>query len=97
MAISMGMIKVTMTLDEEAVRKLERTAKREGKPKSEIVRQAISDYDPPSNLVTGEERQRMLRVLDEIKASPPTRTQAEIDAESAEIRESRRTGWRDPL
>jgi hypothetical protein len=40
------------------------------------------------------ERQRQLRVMREIAASPVLRSQAEVDKELAELRESRRSGGR---
>jgi hypothetical protein len=40
------------------------------------------------------ERQRQLRVLREIAASPVLRSQAEVDKELADLRQSRRSGGR---
>jgi hypothetical protein len=40
------------------------------------------------------ERQRQLRVLRQIAASAPLRSQADVDKELAELRKSRRSGGR---
>jgi len=39
------------------------------------------------------EKRRILRLVKEIAAQPPTRSQAEVDRELREIRDSRRKGW----
>ncbi|HEY7334871.1 MAG TPA: ribbon-helix-helix protein, CopG family [Bryobacteraceae bacterium] len=86
----MATVKVTFTLDEATVNKLNRTALNLAKPKSEVVREAINDYYVKSDRLSDEERERMLRVLDEMMARPPTRTQAEVDRELRQIRASRK-------
>lgn len=93
MAIDMA-IKVTFTLDESTVTRLNRTAERLAKPKSEVVREAIAEYDAKSDRLSEAERERMLRVLDEILASPSDRSQAGADREIAEISRARRSGGR---
>jgi hypothetical protein len=87
-------VKVTFTLDEVTVNRLNETARRLAKPKSQVVREAIRDYHPKSDRLSEAERLRMLRVMDRILARPPTRTQAEVDAELREIRRARRSGGR---
>ncbi|MDX2178473.1 MAG: ribbon-helix-helix protein, CopG family [Bryobacteraceae bacterium] len=90
---SMGMTKVTMTLDDEAVRQLELTAKRLRQPKSEIARRAIIEFagqGPRHEPPTPEEWARRKAILDRIAALPPSRSQAEVEAELREIREARR-------
>jgi hypothetical protein len=86
----MASVKATFTLDEESAAKLALTSRRLNRPKSAIVREAIVDYSKRSEKLSESERLRMLRVIDEFKDLPPTRSQAEVDAEIAEIRESRR-------
>jgi len=44
--------------------------------------------------LTEEEKQRMVRVLDEFSKQPSTRSQEEVDAELREIRRARRHGGR---
>lgn len=88
------MIKVTFTLDDETVGYLDRTARRLGMPKSQVVREAIKVYGEQAGLLTEEERDRMLQVFDQVTADIPERSRAEVDRELAEIRESRRAGGR---
>lgn len=88
------MVKMTFTFDEQTVNELNTTAARLSKPKSEVVREAIHDYHLKSDRLSESERRRMLKVLEEYMKLPPTRTQAEVDREIAEIRASRRSGGR---
>lgn len=88
------MIKVTFTLDDETVAYLDRTAGRLGIPKSQVVREAIHLYGEQAGRLSDEERERLLEVFDRVTASLPERPRAEIDAELAEIRKSRRRGGR---
>ena len=87
------MVKVTFTLDEETVSRLRRLGARLGKPQSQVVRESIKDYEARSDRLSQEERRRLLAVMDRIMKMPPTRPQAEVDAELREIRRSRRRGW----
>jgi hypothetical protein len=87
-------IKVTFTLDEATVGRLNDTARRLAKPKSEVVREAIRDYHSRSDRLGEVERKRMLRVLDEMMKRPPTRSQRDADREIAQIRAARRSGGR---
>jgi metal-responsive CopG/Arc/MetJ family transcriptional regulator len=95
MAISMA-VKMTFSLDETTVEALNRTAGRLAKPKSEVVREAIREYDAKSDRLSESEKRRMLKVLEELMKQPQTRTQAEADRELREIRRSRREGWGRP-
>jgi metal-responsive CopG/Arc/MetJ family transcriptional regulator len=87
-------VKMTFTFDEDTVVRLNRTADRLAKPKSEVVREAIREYDAKSDRLSESERVRMLRVIDEIMKRPPTRSQRDADREIAEIRRARRSGGR---
>jgi len=93
MAIDMA-LKMTFTFDDETVERINRNAKRLAKPKSEIVREAMRDFDERSDRLCESERLRLVRALEEIMAQPPTRTQREVDREIAEIRRARRSGGR---
>ena len=93
MAIDMA-TKVTFTLDEATINRLTDTAKRLAKPKSEVVREAIRDYHARSGRLSEDERQRLLRKLDEMKSRAATRTQREVNHELADIRRARRQGGR---
>jgi Arc/MetJ-type ribon-helix-helix transcriptional regulator len=87
-------VKATFTLDETTINRLNRTATRLAKPKSEVVREAIREYDAKSDRLPEEERLRMLRVIDDMMKRPPTRSQRDADREIAEIRRARRSGGR---
>ena len=84
------MVKVTFTLDGETVERLRRMAARMAKPQSQVVREAVKDYEVRSAKLNEEERVRMLAVVDRMIQEPPTRTAAEVDAEIGAIRASRR-------
>jgi hypothetical protein len=87
-------VKMTFSLDETTVAALNRTAGRLAKPKSEVVREAILEYETKSDRMSDAERLRKLRVLDAIMKRPSNRSQAEADREIAEIRRARRSGGR---
>jgi predicted transcriptional regulator len=84
------MVKVTYTLDDETVQRIRRVATRLGKPQSHVVREAVKDYEARSDKLSDAERDRLLAILDRIRQQPPTRPQAEVDVELAEIRRARR-------
>jgi len=89
-------LRITVSFDEATAQALTRTAVRLGKSKSEVVREAIRKYDIGPDRMSEAERLRKLRVIEEMMKQPPTRSQAEVDREIAEIRRSRRVGWRRP-
>ena len=86
--------KVTFTLDEQTIRRLQNAAERTRKPRSEAVREAIADYHERIGQLSEAERRRLLSVMEEIMSRPPTRPQKEVDREIAEIRAARRRGGR---
>ena len=90
----MASIKVTFTLDEKTVARLNRAAGFLRIPKSQVVREAIGEYSANLGRLSEEERERMLRVLDEALASGPTRPREEVEQELRDIREARRGGGR---
>ena len=90
------MVKVTFTLDEETVRRLRKIADRTKKPQSLVVREAVAHYAARDEKMSDEERDRMLRILDEVMKQPPTRSAEDVDRELREIRVSRRRGWQRP-
>jgi metal-responsive CopG/Arc/MetJ family transcriptional regulator len=92
----MAVVKITVTLDETSVALLNEIASRLAKPKSQVLREAIREYHVKSDRLSETERRRMLGVVDQIMKMPPTRSQAEVDRELRELRESRRKGWRRP-
>ena len=85
---------MTFTLDDETARRIERTAIRLGVPKSRVVREAVKEYAVRADRLSEEERVRLLAILDEMLAQPPTRPQEEVDREIEEIRQARRGGGR---
>jgi predicted transcriptional regulator len=88
------MVKVTFTLDDATVTRLNETARRLSKPKSEVVREAIDAYYAKSDKLTEDERQRMLRALEEYSRVPKVGTRADAEREIREIRAARRSGGR---
>ena len=90
----MATTKVTFTLDQPTLAHLNDAAERLAKPKSEVVREAIREYHERIGKLSESERSRMLAVLDKIAKRPQTRTQADMEAELAEIRRARRNGGR---
>ena len=88
------MVKVTFILDEATVAELTAAAARRSISKSQAVREAIHDYHAKSDPWSDAERQRKMRVLEEMMKRPPTRRRREVDREIAEIRRARRSGGR---
>ena len=84
------MVKVTFTLDDETVERLRRLAARLRRPQSQVVRESIREYEARSDKLSEDERRRILELLDRITQAPPTRPQAEVDAELRGIRAARR-------
>jgi metal-responsive CopG/Arc/MetJ family transcriptional regulator len=91
------MVKVTFTLDEKTIAKLEEAARHLVKPKSEVVREAVHEYHARMGRLNEQERQRILRALHELAPLVPKRTQAHVDREVQEIRLARRAGGRRTL
>ena len=90
----MASVKVTFTLDRATVSRLRQAAERLAKPKSQVIREAVHEYHQRLGKLSEQERLRMLRILDEMMARPPSRPQAEVHKELAAIRRARRTGGR---
>jgi predicted transcriptional regulator len=88
------MVKMTFTLDEEAVSALEQAAARLAKPRSVIVREAIREYGARAGRLGEEERRRMLRSIDAMLTQPPTRARAAVERELLEVRRARGAGGR---
>ncbi len=84
------MVKMTFSLDDDTVARLRKTALRKKMPQSWVVREAVADYAAKSDMLTPEEKARMLEALERFKRTPITGTSADVDREIAEIRASRR-------
>lgn len=83
-------VKVTFTLDEATVRRIAAAAERTHKPKSQIVREAVAQYQSDSDRLSEPERQRQLAILREFRAHKPTRTPEDVRRELDELRAVRR-------
>lgn len=86
--------KVTFTLDEETVRRIDDAAERLAKPKSHIVREAVADYHSRIGRLSESERQRMLKLFDTLVPRIPARPRREAREELRTIREARQRGGR---
>jgi hypothetical protein len=90
----MATTKVTFTLDQATVSRLQDAATRLMMPKSEVVRAAIADYYDRIGRLSESERLRLLRAFDELVPRIPTRGAAEVDRELKSVRQARSTGGR---
>ena len=90
----MATTKVTFTLDEATVHLIEEAAEIQHKPKSQVIRDAVKDYHARLGRVSESERRRLLHIFDTMLPLIPSRPQAEVDQELAEIRRARRSGGR---
>jgi len=86
--------KVTYTLDDATIRRIEQSSERLGKPKSEIVREAVEGYFEHLDRLGESERLRLLRAFDELVPAIPARSAAAVDREIRAIRSARRSGGR---
>ena len=89
-------VKVTFTVDDETVLRLRRIAARLAKPQSQVVREALREYEARSTKLSDEERARMLAVVDRMMKAAPTRSARAVDAELSDIRAARRRWSRHP-
>ena len=90
----MAIRKVTYTIDAATIARLEETAERLGKPKSQVVREAINDYAERVGRLSEGERLRMLRTFDEMLDRIPERPASDVDDELDRIRAARRGAGR---
>jgi len=84
----------TLTLEDETIQQIERLATLLHKSTGDIVKDAMQHLQPIPRPLTEEERQRRLKVLEEMRKRPPTRPQEEVEQEIKEIRAARRSGGR---
>jgi len=92
----MAAVKVTFTLDDKTISRLNEAAQRLSMPKSEVVREAIQEYHSRIGKLSEAERRRMLEAFDRLVPVMPGRSAAEVDRELADLREVRRNGGRKP-
>lgn len=87
---------MTFSLDEATAARLSQTAQDLGKPKSEVVREAILDYSERRGRLGEMERRRLLTAFDRLVPEIPSRPLSEVQQEIDSIRAVRRLGGRGP-
>ncbi|MBM3747540.1 MAG: ribbon-helix-helix protein, CopG family [Acidobacteria bacterium] len=90
----MGTVKVTFTLDEPTVARLQAAAERLARPKSEVVREAIQDFHERIGRLSERERRHLLRAFDDLVPRIPRRPLARVQKELEDLQRSRRAGGR---
>jgi hypothetical protein len=93
----MATSKVTFTLDAATVHMIAEAAERLAKPKSQVVREAVSEYHDRIGRLSGRERMEKLRLLDTMLPLIPSRGRDAAQRELKAIRAARRSGGRRPL
>jgi Arc/MetJ-type ribon-helix-helix transcriptional regulator len=88
------MVRVTFSLSDETVAEIRRTAARLRKPQSHVVRDAVAEYAARSDRLSEAERIKALGTLERLRATKPTRSAAEVDAELRSVRAARKGGGR---
>jgi hypothetical protein len=86
--------KVTFTLDDLTIERLETAAERLKRPKSQVIREAVADYFDRAGRLSEAERLRMLAIFDELTPRTPERPVKGVERELAEVRAARRRGGR---
>jgi hypothetical protein len=90
----MASTKMTFSLDQRTVARLNEAAERLQKPKSQVVREAIEDYAERVGRLSETERRQLLKIFDEVVPAIGPRPLAEVEEEIAEVRRARRGGGR---
>jgi len=93
----MASTKVTFTLDQATVARLQDAAARLSLPKSEVVREAIQEFHDRIGHLSERERLRLLRTFDEVVPRLPTRSLRSVESELSALRRSRKAGGRRSL
>lgn len=86
--------KVTFTLDDTTIRRIESAAARLDKARSAVVREAIADYHERIGRLSEIERQILLSAFDRLVPAIPRRPASEVKREIAALRTARRAGGR---
>jgi predicted nucleic acid-binding protein len=79
--IDMPMTKVTLTLDQATVTRLEQAASCLALPKSQVVREAIAEFSERIGRLSERERLNLLRTFDEVVPRIPGRDVGQVDRE----------------
>jgi predicted DNA-binding protein len=90
----MASTKVTFTLDQTTIARLQDSATRLSLPKSQVVREAIQDFHERIGQLSERERLRMLRAFDEMVPLIPKRSLRTVTIELNAIRRARKAGGR---
>lgn len=90
----MATTKVTFTLDQATVTRIQEAAERLSLPKSEVVREAVHEFFDRIGQLSDRERLKMLRTFDEVIPPIPNRAVRDVEAELRAIRQARRSGGR---
>ena len=90
----MASVKATFTLDPQTIARLNETAERQKRSKSEVVRMAIRDYSDRADRLSERERRQLLQRFDELVPQIPERSVAAVDEELGAVRAARRGGGR---
>jgi ribbon-helix-helix CopG family protein len=90
----MATTKMTFTLDQATVTRIEEAAERLALPKSEVVREAVQEFFERIGRLSDRERLRMLRTFDEVIPRIPDRDVRVVESELRAIRQARRNGGR---
>jgi hypothetical protein len=93
----MAATKVTFTLDDVSLARLNDAASRLSMPKSEVVREAIMEFHERIGRLSERERTTLLRTFDSLVPKIPERAVAEVDQEIEDLRLSRRDAGRGTL
>lgn len=84
---------MTFSLDTLTAARITALSRDLGKSRSEIVREAVSAYAGYADRLSEGERLERVRTFKELVARIPPRSREEVEAELAELRQSRRGGW----
>jgi hypothetical protein len=90
----MATCKVTFTLDQATITRLEEAALRLTRPKSQVVREAILEYYERIGRLSERERLSLLGAFDSLIPRIPARDASEADREIRAVRRARRLGGR---
>ena len=86
--------KVTFTLDEATIHRLEEAAARLALPKSQALREAILEFYEGIGRLSERERLDMLRTFDEVIPRIPRGDASQVRRELKALRQARRSGGR---
>ena len=90
-------VKMTFTLDEKTVKAIDLMAGKVAQARrARLCARECNCGLERGERMSDEERLRKIAAIKEMMARPPEKTQAEVDRELADLRDSRRRGWSRP-